>query len=78
MQVACGGGIHDEWTEWEQRARVRGLARRLGAEAADNAWGVVCCDEAGARDRSGGGGKGGGLKSASPTTTDPDRNRADE
>ena len=64
--------------EREERAKGCGLSRRIGKEAADNAWGVVCCDEAGARDRSGGGGKGGGLKSASPTTTDPDRNRADE
>jgi hypothetical protein len=61
MQVARGGGIHDEWAEWEERAKGCGLSRRIGKEAADNAWGVVRCDEAGARDRSGGGGKGGGL-----------------
>jgi hypothetical protein len=79
MQVARGGGMHDEWTEWEERARVRGLARRMGAEAADNAWGVVCCDEAGARDRSGGGGKGGEQgQRASPTTADPNRDKVDE
>jgi hypothetical protein len=51
--------------------------KAYGAGTADNAWRVVFCDEAGARDRSWAAGREASKNSASPTTADPDRDRGD-
>jgi len=80
MQVACGGGDHVEWVDWEQRARVRGSWEAFRAKAADNAWaGVWCAATERARVTvTRGGGREASKDSASPTAADPGRDRVGE